>query len=290
MKVRVRTLLLAVAAVTRFASADDKADCLAASDKAQDLRSQSKLVESRAQLLICARDVCPGAISQDCTQWLKEVDAATPTITISAHDRDNHDLVDVSVRLDGIPWVEWLDGKAHPVNPGPHTFVFTAAGKPTVTQQVLVQEGDHDRGIVVVMGKAEVPSPTPDVTAHPEPKQPESPPASGAVWMRPVGYVLMTAGLVSVVAGGVFGIVATVNWNQATSACPIQSPCSDSSALNARSTAGTTADWSTALLVAGGVVAATGFVVWLAAPKTSTIRVGVTPQRRGAALSINGTF
>src|SRR4051812_3792936 len=93
--------LLAVLTSDVSAFADEKAICVAASEKAQQLRSTGKLVDAREQLTVCGRAECPKLIQQDCTQWTSEVLAALPSVVPAAKDRKGRDIVDVRLTVDG---------------------------------------------------------------------------------------------------------------------------------------------------------------------------------------------
>jgi hypothetical protein len=116
--------LLAGLSLSFHAAADDKQACVAASEKAQQLRSAGKLGEARDQLNICGRSECPKLIQQDCTQWMSEVLANMPSVVPGAKDRKGRDLVDVRLSVDGKVATEMLDGKALVLDPGVHTFLF----------------------------------------------------------------------------------------------------------------------------------------------------------------------
>lgn len=142
-------LTLGVATSSR---ADDKQVCLEAYDKAQTLRQDDKLVAAREQLLVCARNECPGILRKDCTQWLSEVDASMPTVVLAVQDSEGQDLVDVTVTVDGEPFATQIDGKAVPVDPGVHTFRFEAEGAEPVEEKVVIHEGAKNRTIEINLG------------------------------------------------------------------------------------------------------------------------------------------
>ena len=142
------------------AHADEKQACVTASDEAQKLRDERKLVKSREQLLLCARDACPNVVRKDCSQWLSEVEASLPSVTLSARDGAGHDFAAVHVTLDGAPLTDTLDGKAIFVDPGPHTFRFEVAGKPAVEQQTVVREGERNRAVAAQFGEPAGATPT----------------------------------------------------------------------------------------------------------------------------------
>jgi hypothetical protein len=156
--------LLALAScvtVSKRAAADEKQACVAASEKAQQLRSAGKLGEARDQLNICGRAECPKLIQQDCTQWMSEVLASLPSVVPGAKDARGRDLVDVRLTIDGKVATDRLDGKAIVLDPGVHAFVFerferkgaagSAAPVTSVNEQVVVRPGEKNRIVTVTL-------------------------------------------------------------------------------------------------------------------------------------------
>lgn len=136
------------------ASADDKSECIAASERAQRMRIDGKLPEARASLLVCARASCPAVVRQDCSVWLSEVSQLMPSIVIAAKDPKGADLVKVRVRLDQTTIAEQLDGKAIPVPTGSHTLHAEHEGFAPVDVPVLIREGEKARSVEVRFGAA----------------------------------------------------------------------------------------------------------------------------------------
>ena len=66
------------------ASAQNKAECVAAAQDAQDLREKNELQAAREKLLICAREACPKIVRVDCAKWLDEVQTSMPSIVVRA--------------------------------------------------------------------------------------------------------------------------------------------------------------------------------------------------------------
>jgi hypothetical protein len=87
-----------------------KTECIDANTQAQSLRRDGKLSAARVQLLKCSDPGCPSIIRDDCTSRLDEVEKAQPTIVFDGKDGDGHDLVAVSVTIDGQPFADKLDG------------------------------------------------------------------------------------------------------------------------------------------------------------------------------------
>jgi hypothetical protein len=157
---RLRTALAALFAcsvlfVGPSASAGPEAEqCAAAADKAQQMRDEGKYRIAREQMLLCARDVCPGPIKTDCGKWLTDLDRDAPTVVFGAKDQSTtppRDVTDVKVSIDGVSIVERLDGKPMIVDAGEHTFTFEYQGK-TREERALIRAAEKGRPITVSFG------------------------------------------------------------------------------------------------------------------------------------------
>jgi hypothetical protein len=164
--------LLALAAIVMpvRARADDtpkrtKDQCFDAYEHAQRLRKAYHLVEARAQLLACGSNACPAFVAQDCTRWLAEVEASTPTIVVLARGPDGAAIEDARATLDGRLLAKRLDGRAVPVDPGPHDLRCEGAGS-SVDQRVVVAEGAKNQQIVLRLGQAREQPPPPPASAQ----------------------------------------------------------------------------------------------------------------------------
>lgn len=262
---RLLTIALVVL-VPSIASADDKATCLASYSSAQDLRTASKLVEASKELRVCARSVCPAFVARDCTRWIDEVDAATPTVVFSA-TLDGRDVTDVSVTVDGVVFADQLDGAAVPLDPGPHDITFGRAGLEPLRQQVLARTGEKNRAVSVAFVTPTVKPPEPVRETPPPPPIVVVPPTRdeivGSPW-RPIGIVVAGTGVGLLVAGGVAGIAAVVTKSDHC----IGSTCDPG-------TVGTLHDQttvSTVTLISGVILAAAGVTIAiLAKPRHQTV-------------------
>jgi len=253
--------------------------CVAANEEAGPLRRAGKLREARAKLRLCSAQVCPAAVRKDCVAGAAQTDNDVPTVAFSVQGPEGNDLSAVHVSLDGQPLADQLDGKALDVDPGEHVFRFESAGQPTVEKRIVIVEGEKNRHERVQMGE---PKPAPVITApRPAPEAPPPPPNT----KRTVGLALGGGGLVVVAVGGVFGLIATLQWNNAKTACGGTFPlsCSEPVAANADRSAsiraGTVAD---VLIGVGGVAVVTGVTLALlsptAPPRAATATLTLAPQ------------
>jgi hypothetical protein len=208
-----------VLAVALPARADVKADCLAAYEKAQVEKKESRLTTAREQLLICAQDVCPPVVKKDCTPWLAEVEQALPTVILVAKDSKGKDLAEVKVFVDGFPFASSLDGSARNVDPGKHVFRFES-GKDVVEETVVIREAEKRRAISVTIGApakskaqpAAQPPATPPVTEPP--REPEK---SGGSKIPAIGVGVL--GIAAIGAGVFIGMQAKSDADDLRSSC-----------------------------------------------------------------------
>jgi hypothetical protein len=189
---------LAIAALAPVARADDTAACLDAYEQSQQLRKGGRYGAAREQLVRCVRPVCPNLVKRDCARWMSELDNATPTVIVSAHDAQGKDLLAVRVVVDGKVLLEKLDGKPHPLDPGAHRFRYEYAGADPVEETVVVQEGEKNR---VVGAKFGVRPPERESPPPPPPPAPPPPPPAPPI----AGWVLLGTGIAG---GAAFGILA----------------------------------------------------------------------------------
>jgi hypothetical protein len=258
-------------------------DCPTASEQGQKLRDQGKIIKARDMFLLCSRPTCPSVVRKDCAKWLPEVEEAVPTVVVAAHDYQGADLATVTVTVDDAPFATTLDGKALPIDPGPHTFKYETQGSTPVTQTVIVRSGEKNRIV-----KVDFPPP-----AGKEPKKEtppvEKPPPPQKEGVPVMTYVLGGIGVVALGSFAYFGITGKNDLSNLKS-----SPCAPycpSSQLD---------DVKTKLLVADislgvGVLALGGAtIVYLTrgsgdAKKEAQVRIAPTPGG-GAGAMVSGTF
>lgn len=165
---------LGVAATTLLAAGDasalTKQECIQASERGQQLRDEGKLAESRQQLLLCVQESCPRPVADACREDLSSVEKRLPTVVLSAKAAAGTDLVDVQVQIDGVVVTQKLDGRAVPMNPGPHKVRMETAGQ-VVEEQVVVIEGEKSRPVRLTFpgppGSTPVPAPSGHATMPP---------------------------------------------------------------------------------------------------------------------------
>jgi hypothetical protein len=279
MKTRLLLGLLAPAMlVTTVALADDRAACLDAAASGQTLRNEHKLVEARERLRVCAAAGCPAVVQSDCATWLADVEKALPSVVVTAKSGAGQDLVDVKVSVDGQPLVSKLDGRAVPLDAGPHTFHFEGSDGTSLDRTVMLEEGVKDQAVAVVLGAPPPPSTPPGTDAD-----------TSSSPLKTVGWVIGGVGVAGLAFGAVFGVVALGDKNNAH--CNANNVCDP----------GTTGGIKSAALlsdvgwIAGGALLAGGAALVLFAPKgsheaTTGVRIAPVLTAGGSGIVAAGSW
>lgn len=287
-KALIAAVSIATTMVVSFADttarADDREQCANAAEQAQSLRDEGKYRRAREQMLVCARDVCPGPIKSDCGKWLDQVERDAPTVVFGAKD-SGKDVTDVKVSMDGVVVTEKLDGKPQLVDAGEHTFKFEHGGV-TKEEKVLIQAGQKGRSVTVAFGAA-------SSTTTP-------PPGGGAVEEGSIVPALVVGGI-GVIALGSFTLFGIQGKNDVDDLQKCKPRCAESDVDKAR-TKLIIADIS---LGVGIVALAVSAYMIITRPKVSdhvdvktssraadkpTFHFDFGPTTGGGAAALGGTF
>lgn len=253
------------------AVADSRAQCIAASEKGQQLRNAGKLSAARDQLAICGRTECPKLVAHDCTQWMSEVLAILPTVVPGAKDRSGRDLVDVKVSIDGKAATETLDGKPIAIDPGVHAFRFETKGAPAIEENVVVRQGETNRILTVTFAIGDEPAPA-KKPAPAEPPAASSPPLAA--------FLVGGLGVAALGAGLYVALDADADARRLRGECAPRCDHADVDDIaERRVVAGVTAAAGAALLAAGAVL----FFVHGSSESRASASFGVTPLPGGAS-------
>jgi hypothetical protein len=280
-----------VLAVSPGAAADDKAQCLSASDQAQSLRDDGKYGKAREAFATCAREACPMIVRRDCMKWLADLEQSWPSVVVGAKDDKGADLVQVKVLVDGALLVSRLDGNPTPVDPGEHVFRFEAVGYPPVEQRVVVRAGEKSR-LLAVQFAPSTPAPPTEGVAPP----PGAAPADHRTSQGTRASAWVFGGLAVAAFGteAFFGLSGLSDRSHLKSQpCAQTASCSQSSVDSIR-TKFTVADIA---LGVGLVSAAISAYLFIAAPREPAAAapapasaLDVRPVPGGATMAVSGRF
>jgi hypothetical protein len=289
-------LTLSLAALE--ARADDaRAVCFDASEKAQTLRADHKLIEARDQFRLCLAPACPATMRADCSGWLGDAEKAIPTVVFSAKDAAGNDVLDVTVTLDERVLTTKLDGTAVPVNPGVHTFRFQWPDGSAREHQVLVVEGQKDMVVAVSLAPAATTpvlvSPSPAATPPPLAPPPTltTKEATPSPW-RTMGWVAGGVGVVGLGLGAVFtGVTLS---DRSAAGCDAAKKCTNygalQSAMNTAPVAGVGLIGGGAFVVAGALLLIVPHSKESPPGSTASLRVAPFAIGRGGGALVQGEW
>lgn len=206
--------------VARPSAADTKKDCAAAYEASQEQRSSGKLRAAKESLVTCSQSACPAFIKKDCAKWLSEVEGAIPTVVFSAK-AGTEQLSDVKVTVGEQVLTESLDGKAVPMDPGTHTFVFENAKHGKKDLKFVVKEGAKAQQIELSFEAPKAGDDTP-------PARDDGPAKVGTEQVKSgktLAYVLMGVGVVGLGGFAYFGLSG--NSDKADLECADSKTCTD---------------------------------------------------------------
>jgi hypothetical protein len=191
--------------------ADEKAQCISASDQGQQLRDDGAYLRAGEAFARCSRDSCPALVKHDCVAWLLDLQQRTPSVVFGASDPQGNDLVEVKVTIDGVPLLARLDGKPARIDPGAHQFRFEAAGFQPFETHVVIRAGEKNRILTAQFVAAT--APTADAGASVEPAAPSAQVTEASASPSAVGVPLATwifsgAAVVTFASEAYFGISA----------------------------------------------------------------------------------
>ena len=294
MEARLLVVAASLASATLFghpaaAAGPTKDECIDTNEGAQALLRTGKLLAAKRKLLVCVAPSCPGPVRDDCSQRLNDVEAKTPTMVFEVRSDADRDLSAVRVTMDGEPLVDRLDGTAIPVDPGEHRFAFHADGFAEEQRTLVIHEGDKNRREHVVL----VGSPPPAAPMPPSPTVPQPPPAAPAPasdegrTQRSVALGLGGGGVVGLIVGGVFALVAESTYTHAfNDECNHMTNGCHGSGVSDGQSAFSQATVADVGFVAGAVLLGAGAVLYLTAPKATEVAVSPTVSASGAGLSL----
>ncbi len=124
--------------------------CFTAAERAQPLMRDKRFREARADLEMCARDVCPKVARADCREWLSEVALEQPTIVIAPREvnaeRATRDVTgSVKAIIDGGIIIDRVDATPVPLDPGKHRVRLERQGFPPIEQNLELKESEKSR-------------------------------------------------------------------------------------------------------------------------------------------------
>jgi hypothetical protein len=122
-------------------------ECEAAFARAQELADHGQLVKARSELEKCEASSCDDALRHRCMMRSDLLVEDTPTVVLSVTDDDGAPVDGVRVSLDRVLVASQIDGRAIPVEPGVHEFMFYKGDAVIARKKLVILQGQHNRVI-----------------------------------------------------------------------------------------------------------------------------------------------
>ena len=285
-------LVLVASAVPSVAHAEGAA-CKDGLHRSLISRDGGRLLEAQKLLEQCSAASCSAPVQKACAARRADLEARLASVILSAENRAGVDLVDVTVSIDGKEGPRKLDGRAHDIDPGEHTFVFKLADGQKAERRVSLRDGERNKSVAVTIGGRAAPAAPPAAAA---PAAGPSDAALAAAQPRPrstrplrlVGFIAGGAGLAGLAVGTAFGLMASRSMS--TPHCDASAKVCDPGVIGDAKSAATV---STIGFVAGSVLLAGGLgLVLVTRKETNSARLEAAPTvgLNGGGLSLRGAW
>jgi hypothetical protein len=260
--------LAIVASVSQAARAADLEACSVAYARGQEERLAGRLFNARAAFQQCASAECSPALRNDCSRWVKEVEADLPTIRVLVLDEHRAQVASSKVFIDGtaIPFAAW----SAPIvlEAGPHELRFEAPGYESVRLEKALRPSDREVEVVVTL------------------RPPEAPVDHGDAGGVPMAsWVLAGAGAAALGGAIYFGVGANDEYHELKRSC---APACAPSASDGMYTKAVISD----VALTGAVIAfgAAAVVYFMHDPKRPAAAISVDPVPRGGRVGVLLSF
>ena len=224
----------------------------------------------------------------DASSELEQLSPKIPSVVVRVQGAEPAEVV---ATIDGHAVAKDLLGEATPVNPGTHVVVGTH-GAEKLTVQLVVAAGEEKQALLHFVSGAAASPTSSTAPLSTEPSAPNGPASDGShgSTQRILGWSSLGVGGAMLIVGGVAGGLALGKKHDldATTGCT-QNACEKGGGVDAKvSSYNSLRTVSSAGFVVGGVLAATGVVLLLTAPKSNG--TGMALFVAPAAAGLRGAF
>ncbi len=198
--VRVASAALTLLSALPAHAQRSKAQCAEAYTGAQELRLVHRPRASLEKAYQCAAETCPEWMRQECGQWIRDAEAAIPSIVVAIQDASGRPYTSAGrLVVDDVEVDMATAERPTDLDPGEHTVRLELVGRAPVEARILLREGEKSRRVVLT-----VPEPIAPTTTD------ETPPVVGAdrtaATLRPIPWTVFATGGAALVGGAVFAV------------------------------------------------------------------------------------
>jgi hypothetical protein len=290
------------------AAEDGGRDCSAVYDAARDEEQAGHLRAAAEFFRNCALDSCDSPVQRSCEAKLMRLELDAPSVVPLANDGSGEPLVDAQVTMDGVLLTSRLDGRAFPVDPGLHEFVFSAGGTSFGSTRLVIAQGQRNRQLWMVLPAAREPLPQAAELVQPEAAAvvqelpaplepavmaaPAAATAAGGAHRSGVSLTPYVLGGTALLGAGAYALLSTWARDDNAQLGRCSPNCSRDSVSHTRSLY-IAADISLGVGVAAALGSIAAFVLSGPSSKDEPARryaLSVQPERSGALATFRGTL
>jgi hypothetical protein len=145
--------------------------CVNAYRRGAQLAREAHFFAATEQMRLCTKLICSPALRKECMSRVDQLTLDTPSLVPEVTDDRGRPVVDIRITMDGKPWVNRLDGRAIPVDPGQHTFTFETRGVVFAKERIVVLQGQRNRTLsaALVWERGRDEDPAEDLATGPAP-------------------------------------------------------------------------------------------------------------------------
>jgi hypothetical protein len=136
-----------ILAAPAMSEARENRVCVNAYKRGNQLAREAKFHAAKDAMLGCTKLLCSAALRKECMARVEQLTLDAPTLVPEVTDDRGRPVTDVKITMDGKPWVNRIDGRALPVDPGPHLFTFESRGVVFAKERMVVLQGQRNRAL-----------------------------------------------------------------------------------------------------------------------------------------------
>ncbi len=258
--------------------------CAQAYTAGQEARLKGDRLQAIERFSVCSAASCPSVVVQDCSRWLREVQAELASVRFVAQDPKGARLSSVDVYLGDEMVTLGNDGTAL-VPPGKQEFRFEAPDYQPARVERSLAVGERDVVIVAVLTPVASSRPSEPTTHETEATVSEQPPKQASSGGVPVASIVLgSIGVVSLAVGTGFGLSARSKYHELESTCHSDCPAEEADVVSQRALIADIA------LATGAITLGAALFIYFQRDDSSSVAVGIAPGPGGAQGRLRASF
>lgn len=129
--------------------------CATTYSTAMHIELAGHLREAKERYLACAKTACGVLVRHQCSARYTQLESDIPSVVPLVTDEAGRERIDVQIMMDREILTNRVDGRALPVDPGPHEFSVIVGGAILARRKVVILQGERNRSISLALNQGE---------------------------------------------------------------------------------------------------------------------------------------